>query len=272
MIIVKDYEVKPTIFPDGTSQVWQLPAELLLDLTLNEHVFVEWIFQNEAELMHVCQLAALIRVYMKNPDAKIHLQTKYLPYARQDKNVRNDSCFALSVFKKIICAYYNTVISIDPHSNNYFDFTQSSAGHLNKIFRELISLYDYVVFPDRGAWLRYNAMIKQFSNKIAFSFQKERDGKTGKILSITAPKTIGDIKGKSCVIIDDICDGGGTFCGVAKELNRNAASQIGLYCSHLILSAGTEPLFNAGISKIYDHRGLAFSAHGEGHGKIFNER
>ena len=65
---------------------------------------------------------------------------------------------------------------------------------------------------------------------------KERDVKTG---ALTSFKTMtGDLSGQTCFIVDDICDGGGTFAGTAKMLKEKGAEKVILIVSHGIFSKG----------------------------------
>jgi len=58
------------------------------------------------------------------------------------------------------------------------------------------------------------------------------------------------IKGKDALIVDDICDGGATFIGLAKELLILGANSVSLFVTHGIFRSGTDIIFESGISKI----------------------
>ena len=66
---------------------------------------------------------------------------------------------------------------------------------------------------------------------------KERDVKTGALLSFKT--TVTDLSGQTCFIVDDICDGGGTFAGTAKMLKEKGAVKVVLIVSHGIFSKGS---------------------------------
>jgi ribose-phosphate pyrophosphokinase len=77
---------------------------------------------------------------------------------------------------------------------------------------------------------------------------KKRDLKTGEL---TGFDFYGEVRGKDLLIVDDICDGGGTFIGLAGKLRYEGAKSISLYVSHGIFSRGIEILFDCGIEMVY---------------------
>src|SRR5689334_7783330 len=109
MIKLNGNEITPTIFPDGTSQVWKLypkPKNLVN--------VVEWKFENEAEFLHLAQLKHLIDSF----GGKCFLEISYLPYARQDKETSNETTFALNPFSDLLNSLNFEGVSIfDPHSD-----------------------------------------------------------------------------------------------------------------------------------------------------------
>ena len=75
---------------------------------------------------------------------------------------------------------------------------------------------------------------------------KKRDIKTGKLSGFTVYAD--DLEGNTCVIVDDICDGGGTFNGLAQELKKKNCGKLILIVTHGIFSKGFEQL-----AKSFDH-------------------
>lgn len=254
------YTVTPTIFPDKTSQVWKLPENVVTGKNLRIH----WEFENERELVDILSVNKILRA--KNPDAFISLHVSYLPFARQDKEVSNETTFNLAVFADIInTAKFSRVVAVDVHSevakeliNNFenaqINNHQIAFGHHN---------YNYVVYPDVGAYRRYRSKIDSDKNIICY---KERNQLTGEIVNQTftfEDKTCG-IKlqfanlasilgaGDNLLIVDDICDGGATFVGIAEKLKKiNKDLVIHLSVTHGLFTKGKEVLKNAGISGIF---------------------
>lgn len=257
MISLNGIEIKPTIFPDGTSQVWKLnPA--LLEQT---RYVVDWRFESEREIIDLLSLRELFY--------EVHggwwdwdLFVPYLPYARQDKDVSNESTFNLHVFAELIdWLQFNRIISVDVHNdkvckNLIADFYNQSvdAFHLDAIEKcEATCL----VFPDKGAKDRYD--ILRYKGLDSITFKKVRDPLTGFISgheldqgeSSIAPNV------KSFLMLDDLVDGGATFVSVAKFLKKlNPDAKIALFATHGIFSKGLEPLHEAGIKQIFTTNSL----------------
>jgi ribose-phosphate pyrophosphokinase len=232
--------ITPTIFPDRTSQVWKLPPIV----QPNGNV-VRWVFEHEAEFMHLAQLRALLPYGTT-------LELPYLPYARQDKAVGNDTTFALWPFLELLDSLdFGRIEIFDPHSTPLLSRLR---GALIIEPREEIALAiiacrpDAVCFPDAGARARYGELV-MFP---AIYAEKERDQATGAITGLTLH---GNPAGQSILIVDDLCDGGMTFIKLADKLYSAAASAVHLYVSHGIFSKGTGVLFNSGIQRIFTKEG-----------------
>lgn len=252
MIRLNGIEVKPTIFPDKTSQIWHVP-------NLEGVVFhIDWDFESEAEIFHILQLVQLIRVHNNKVDPVIGLSMMFFPYARQDKEITNESTFALHTFCAVLRALELSYIE----TQDVHNFSSVSAYGLNvknytsePEIRDTIGCCntDTIVYPDFGAYKRY----KEYSlgSKIqATRADKVRDAATGAITSITLEDTSGEFG--NVLIVDDLCDGGGTFIMLAKELRKiPSVKNIDLFTTHGIYSKGTSVLFDAGISRIFNRNG-----------------
>ena len=243
MIKLNGHIITPTIFPDKTSQVWKLPKNLI-HITRN---VIRWEFENEAEFIHLVQLKTLIsKTFFA---AYSVLELPYLPYARQDKAITNESTFAFLPFCKLLNTLdFDEVQVFDPHNNELamdsIDGCVVAMPNISKIVKAAGNAIP--VYPDAGASRRYVAMNK------AIYCEKVREPLTGAIVGV---KVNGKIKKQSYVIIDDICDGGRTFIEVAKVLYQKGAKEVHLYVSHGIFSKGLEPLREAGIKRIFTRKG-----------------
>lgn len=221
MITLNGKQVDPTIFPDGTSQVWHVE----LDKHRPDN-YVVWWFQDESELMHLVQLNHLLVNISNKP---LVLKIPYLPYARQDKEVSNNSTFALRTFNILFnVMHWDMVYVHDMHSNvfsypNFYNILPS----LN-----ILEDFDTVVFPDAGASARYN-----INHKNIVIGEKVRDQQTGKIVDY---KLRGNPKGKT-IVVDDLCDGGATFIELAKRFSC-VFEFVALYVTHGIFSKGLQRL------------------------------
>ena len=244
MIKLNGTEIRPTIFPDKTSQVWKLP-----EMCFEGKIYtIEWEFENEAELFHLCQLVDLIRFGHIPKELTLHLP--YLPYGRQDKDISNSNTFALITFGRIINTLkFDKVTTLDAHSIIGFQNIErfDSLYPLEEIeFAHNEVNADCEAFPDKGASDRY------LCNHEDIIGHKVRDQLTG---YITEYNIEGNPEGKDILIVDDICDGGMTFKLMAKELYNQGANSVHLYVTHGIFSKGVETLRADGIQRIFTKDG-----------------
>lgn len=237
MITVCGVELVSTKFPDGTSQVWKLPKEILSESDLQ----VDWRFQHEREFFDLLSLRLLC------PKARFHLYIPFLPFGRQDKPIGNESTFNLAMFGKLLGMLEphqtETLDAHNPKEAAKYGIQNIRVDHFHYSLIDRIKA-DALVFPDAGAANRYS-----HPGRPALVFEKHRDQASGEILGhkllLSEGKTEGPI---TFLILDDICDGGATFISVAKALNiRNPGCKIHLFTTHGIFSKGLHPLEQAGI-------------------------
>ena len=91
-----------------------------------------------------------------------------------------------------------------------------------------------VVSPDVGGVVRARALAKRIGVPIAIcDKRRERPGES-EVMNV-----IGDVRGKACVLIDDIIDSGGTLCNAAEALIKSGATEVSAYITHGVLSGGS---------------------------------
>jgi len=237
MIKLGDYVVTPTIFPDGTSQVWKIPEEVLKSVST-----VTWEFENEAELSHVLQLGYLLKLHWHH----VNIDIPFMVYGRQDKEISNETTFARSIIIKTLLQVYYHIFTIDNHS--YDRLVSSSKPDLKSVFSSCKP--DLVCFPDEGASKRGYETF--YCNKIIL--EKDRDQLSGEIKGLKFTDS-GVTAGSTVLIIDDICDGGRTFIEATKLLKGAGAKEVYLYTTHGIYSKGTQILFDSGIDRVFNRKG-----------------
>lgn len=259
MFKVNGSPIEVTMFPDRTSQVWKLPEELFLLQTIN----IEWYFDHEGEVMHLVQLVDLFR--SRGPRI-INLYIDYLPYARQDKQVGNNSTFALASFAKILDSMQLDKVDIlDMHSDKLQKYTKNVPINNIEPYKFIKKAAEFskatmLYCPDLGAYKRYDVL--SFDEDLISGYligyaTKYRNQFTGEITGMFLQKNI-SVKDQIVLIVDDICDGGKTFTELANLLYTNGAKEVNLYVTHGIFSKGLSPLFEAGIKRIFTKNGEAF--------------
>jgi ribose-phosphate pyrophosphokinase len=249
MFYVNEVPIKPTIFPDGTSQIWNLPNQLCD----HKQYTIRWKFDSEGEITHLAQLYDLL----SHNTTRISLYFDYLPYGRQDKEISNDTTFALRSFAKLINSMsFKEITIMDPHSSVATDILMAKAVYPIEMVEKvmLVTGSDGVCYPDKGAFEKYTK-IYQYAE---LHGNKVRDQKTGKITSYElADSQFGAPCGFKVLIVDDICDGGATFVLLAKALYERGAKEVNLFVTHGIFSKGLAPLQEAGIKRIFTQDGEA---------------
>lgn len=256
MITVKtiheEIVLKPTIFPDGTSQIWKLPEEILS----RKEFFITWNFESEREIVDLYSFKTLFSA----SDTYMHLHIPYLPYGRQDKGISNDTTFNLYVFAELVNGLgFQKVTTVDAHSAIHTLIWNINSLSVTGIHEKVIMDFKptYIVFPDKGALDRYG---KSLSHIRTIYCDKVRDQATGNILKNHINMPTADsypLSSDRLLIIDDICDGGATFIGVAKSLRSIEPNlTIGLFVTHGIFSRGRQHLLDNCIDVIYTTNSL----------------
>lgn len=220
--------------------------------SVNDSNDVIWApIRNSVNLMELLILTdAYRREYGKTPEVCI----PYIPYARQDRVANAGESLSIKVFADIINAQnYPKVYVMDPHSevamallNNVKVLTPINDNYL----RTIITDYDnkVVVAPDAGSYKRLSKVIKDVPLIYA---TKQRDTRTGALSNVELHVGDVNITNKTLVVVDDICDGGGTFLLLTKALqDNNIYNNIELYVTHGIFSKGLLEL-NKAYTKVY---------------------
>lgn len=252
MISINGHTLHVTRFPDKTSQVWKQSEGLLNDLK-DDVVRIHWEFEDEYELLHIMQLMYFAqKTKIKMPvGQKIIWEIPYLPYARQDKDIVNTSCWALHLLCDVLIGN-SELHTFDVHNPAFFDQypniklvnTLPEQNIADIVEREGV---DLLLLPDKGAAARYS----QLSAKEFIVAEKIRDEATGRILETIVPNIP---IGKNILVCDDLCDGGRTFIEVAKAIGHCRPNKMILYVSHGIFSQGLEAL-GSYYSQIYTRKG-----------------
>ncbi|MEM8902017.1 MAG: ribose-phosphate diphosphokinase [Bacteroidota bacterium] len=195
----------------------------------------------------------------------LNLFIPYFPGARQDRVMVPGESLTVKVIADIINALkLNSVSIYDPHSDvapavldNCHVFSNRSfiAGVLS-----LLPKQPLLVSPDAGASKKIFSLASHLKLTDVLECGKKRDVSTGALSGFKVPES--GLGGKPCLIVDDICDGGGTFIGLGKELKKRNAGKLYLAISHGIFSKGLDELSQVferifttdSIRNLYDSR------------------
>jgi ribose-phosphate pyrophosphokinase len=153
--------------------------------------------------------------------------------------------FSLKVFARLINGLgVHEVQVFDPHSDvapALIDRCRvlGNGDAATAYIRATLSDRSFVLIaPDAGAYKKTERLASALGVPVvvATKYRSVIDG------SLAAPDVLGDVQGRVCVIVDDICDGGGTFLNLAEALTNAGAAECHLFVSHGIFSKGFEAL------------------------------
>jgi ribose-phosphate pyrophosphokinase len=166
----------------------------------------------------------------------------YFGYARQDRKPGPRTPISAKLVANLITmAGANRVLSVDLHAGQiqgFFDIPTDNLYAAPVMAADILARYGgeelMVVSPDVGGVVRARALAKRLDNAplAIVDKRRERPGES-EVMNI-----IGEVKGRACVLIDDIVDSGGTLCNAAQALMDAGAKSVAAYISHGVLSGG----------------------------------
>jgi ribose-phosphate pyrophosphokinase len=230
-------------FPSGCEPHIKLPA------IADEQVKITCRIQNANDLL----LLLLTTDALKRSGVKgLECFIPYLPFARQDRVMVKGEPLSVKVIADLINSQgFEKVQIFDAHSEVSFALLNNSDAITNHSFvaEVLKDKTGYLIIsPDAGAYKKIFKVCQHLNYKDEIVLcNKTRNVENGNITSVTC--TVNDFQGLDLYIIDDICDGGGTFILLADELKKRNCGKVNLIVSHGIFSKGVDALTN--IDHIY---------------------
>lgn len=181
-----------------------------------------------------------------------HLVIPCIPGARQDRlKNEGDMLFTIKYVAKAINAQkFDKVTTVDPHSmatTALIDRLEvyPLEGLVRKVFSSAWPHWDGFISPDQGARARADVFSKEIRMPVFYG-NKHRDPETNKLSGFSVD---GLENGKHYLVVDDLCDAGGTFLGLAEKI-AEAGATADLFVTHGLFTKGTEKLAQA-FSNIY---------------------
>ncbi|MFY9589422.1 ribose-phosphate diphosphokinase [Rickettsia endosymbiont of Halotydeus destructor] len=201
---------------------------------------------------HLIELLLLIDVAKKSYAKQIIVVMPYFGYSRQDRKFSNNTAMPAQLIANLLKTTGATsIITVDLHSpeiENFFEIPIQNLSPLGLYLPFLKNYNDFtIVAPDKGSIERAQKINNVFNIDIA-TINKQRDiNNICEMIAIT-----GNVKGKNCILIDDIIDSGETICKAAKFLMDNSALAVDAFVTHAVLSAGSlENIKNSAIRNVY---------------------
>ena len=185
--------------------------------------------------------------------SKINVFIPYFPAARQDRVMVQGEPLSVKVYADLLNNLnLNKVTVFDAHSEVTAAVLNNCESLSNHTFiKQVISNINkevVLISPDGGALKKIYKVSELLGWIPVIECSKKRNVKNGKLEGFKVYEE--DLKEKDCLIVDDICDGGGTFIGLAKELKNKNAGNLYLAVSHGIFNKGFKVL-NQHFTKIF---------------------
>lgn len=202
---------------------------------------------------HLMELLIMCDALKRASASTINLIIPYYGYCRQDRKARSREPITAKLVADLIQAAGATrVIAMDLHApqiQGFFDIPIDNFLGLPILVNYLIEkkFEDVVVVsPDHGGAVRAREFAKVLGTTIAIIDKRRPEPNKAEVMNI-----IGDIKGKTCVIVDDICDTAGTLAAAANALIAAGATEVYAACTHGLLSANAvEKIANSAIKEL----------------------
>jgi ribose-phosphate pyrophosphokinase len=190
---------------------------------------------------HLMELLIISDALRRSSARRITAVIPYFGYARQDRKSSPRTPISAKLVANLITrAGADRVLTLDLHAGQiqgFFDIPTDNLFAGPVLVRDIKDHYDLrntvVVSPDVGGVVRARALAKRIGTPLAIvDKRRDRPGES-EVMNI-----IGDVKGHSCILIDDIVDSGGTLCNAADALLAQGAKDVAAYITHGVLSGG----------------------------------
>lgn len=228
---------------------------------INENVRGEDIFLLQSTSApandHLMELLILIDALVRASAQRITAVIPYYGYARQDRKTGGRTPISAKLVANLIVkAGAHRVLTLDLHAGQiqgFFDIPTDNLFGQPVFERDIMEQYsrkdrDNIMFvsPDTGGVVRTRSLAKRFNADIAIVDKRRPKAGQSEVMNI-----IGDVAGRSCILLDDIIDSGGTLCNAAKALKDQGANDVTAYITHGVLSGpAVERITNSELKEV----------------------
>jgi ribose-phosphate pyrophosphokinase len=200
------------------------------------------------------ELLVMVDALKRSSAARVSAAIPYFGYARQDRRPRSArvAISAKVVANMLAAVGVSRVLTMDLHADQiqgFFDIP------VDNIYAAPVLLGDVwkqryedvvVVSPDVGGVVRARALAKRLESDLAIIDKRRPKANVSEVMNI-----IGEVSGRTCVIMDDMVDTAGTLCKAAQVLKEQGAKKVVAYCTHPVLSgAAIERIASSDIDEL----------------------
>jgi ribose-phosphate pyrophosphokinase len=190
---------------------------------------------------HLMELLIIIDALRRASARRITAVIPYFGYARQDRKTGSRTPISAKLVANLITqAGADRVMTLDLHAaqiQGFFDIPTDNLYASPVMVRDIRDRFDLkrvaVVSPDVGGVVRARGLAKRIDAPLAIIDKRRERAGESEVMNV-----IGDVDGRTCILIDDIVDSGGTLVNAADALLENGATDVYAYISHGVLSGG----------------------------------
>lgn len=232
-------------------------GEITVEINENVRGKDVFIFQSTCNPTNdnLMELIVMVDAVRRASAARITAVVPYFGYARQDRRVRSARVpiTAKVVADMMVGVGVDRVLTVDLHAEQiqgFFDVPVDNVYGSPVLISDITSQnYEnlMIVSPDIGGVVRARAVAKQLNDlDLAIIDKRRPKANVSQVMHI-----IGDVKGRTCILVDDMVDTAGTLCKAAEALKANGALRVIAYCTHPVLSgAAMENLKNSQLDEL----------------------
>ena len=203
---------------------------------------------------HLMEILVMTDALKRSSAGRITAAIPYFGYARQDRRPRSAR---VAITAKVVADMLektgvNRVLTMDLHADQIQGFFNIPVDNIYSTPLLLGDLWKQdlkdllVVSPDVGGVVRARAIAKRLDSDLAIIDKRRPKANVSEVMNI-----IGDVNGRTCVIMDDIVDTAGTLVKAAQALKDNGAKVVIAYCTHPVLSGGAvERISNSELDQL----------------------
>lgn len=190
---------------------------------------------------NLMELLVTLDALRRGSARRITAVVPYFGYARQDRKTGPRTPITAKLVANLITqAGANRVVTLDLHSGQiqgFFDIPLDNLYAAPVFSNDIKERYGderlMIVSPDVGGVVRARIIARRLDADLAIIDKRRERAGVSEVMNI-----IGDVKGRTCIMVDDIVDSAGTLCNAAKALMEAGASSVSAYVTHGVLSGG----------------------------------
>jgi ribose-phosphate pyrophosphokinase len=220
-------------------------ADMEIFVEINENVRGEDVFIIQSTSFptndHLMELLIITDALRRASARRITAVIPYFGYARQDRKPGPRTPISAKLVSNLIThAGADRVLTLDLHAGQiqgFFDIPTDNLYSAPVMVRDIKERLDIsnvmVVSPDVGGVVRARALAKRIDAQLAIVDKRRERAGESEVMNI-----IGEVEGRTCILVDDIVDSGGTLCNAAEALLERGAREVYAYITHGVLSGG----------------------------------